>query len=212
MAAGAGGACSRDEERGEDGCPPFGVRPIGESERDETPITGVVGLGGSLAEFVLDDLQLYMGTSIGIAIASNGDLAAGDLLRGHGAASEDAHLFDWAFDEVDAENGAMQIIPGSHRLLIGDYQKRIKAELLRTGALTDEEIRRAVTLSLRPGEFYIFHSWLLHTSGPNQSNRRRAGLNMRYAAQGEECDTQFEYFPLLCSAGPHTPQATRAAR
>lgn len=117
-----------------------------------------------------------------------------------------------AFDEVDAENGAMQIIPGSHRLLIGDYQKRIKAELLRTGALTDEEIRRAVTLSLRPGEFYIFHSWLLHTSGPNRSDRRRAGLNMRYAAQGEECDTQFEYFPLLCSAGPQTPQATRAAR
>jgi predicted dehydrogenase len=117
-----------------------------------------------------------------------------------------------AFDEVDAENGAMQIIPGSHRLLIGDYQKRIKAELLRTGALTREEISRAVTLDLKPGEFYLFHSWLLHTSGPNVSDRRRAGLNMRYAAQGEECDTQFEYFPLLCSAGPQTPLANRAAR
>lgn len=117
-----------------------------------------------------------------------------------------------AFDQVDAESGAMQIIPGSHRLLIGDYQKRIKAELLRSGALTDEEISRAITLDLKPGEFYIFHSWLLHTSGPNVSDRRRAGLNMRYAAQGQECDTQFEYFPLLCSPGPQSPQASRAAR
>ncbi|MGB5590194.1 MAG: phytanoyl-CoA dioxygenase family protein [Gammaproteobacteria bacterium] len=115
-----------------------------------------------------------------------------------------------AFDEVNAANGAMQIIPGSHRLLIGDYQKRIKAELLRSGALTEEEISRAVTLDLKPGEFYIFHSWLLHTSGPNASNGRRAGLNMRYAAQGEECDTQFEYFPLLCSAGPKTDLASNA--
>ncbi|MGB5587275.1 MAG: phytanoyl-CoA dioxygenase family protein, partial [Gammaproteobacteria bacterium] len=95
-------------------------------------------------------------------------------------------------------------------LLIGDYQKRIKAELLRSGALTEEEISRAVTLDLKPGEFYIFHSWLLHTSGPNASNGRRAGLNMRYAAQGEECDTQFEYFPLLCSAGPKTDLASNA--
>jgi len=31
--------------------------------------------------FALDDLQLYIGTSIGIAISENGDLAAGDLLR-----------------------------------------------------------------------------------------------------------------------------------
>lgn len=115
-----------------------------------------------------------------------------------------------AFDNVNAENGAMQIIPGSHRLLIGDYQKRIKAELLRTGALTEEEIGRAVTLDLKPGEFYIFHSWLLHTSGPNASDGRRAGLNMRYAAQGEECDTQFEYFPLLCSAGPQSDLVSNA--
>ena len=52
---------------------------------------------------------------------------------------------------------------------------------------------------MKPGEFYLMHSWLLHSSGPNTSHRRRAGFNIRYAREGEESDPQFLYFPLDCS-------------
>jgi diguanylate cyclase (GGDEF)-like protein len=50
------------------------------SARDAATVAERI-LDGLNQPFVLEDLQLYMGTSIGIAIASNGDLAAGDLLR-----------------------------------------------------------------------------------------------------------------------------------
>jgi predicted dehydrogenase len=116
-----------------------------------------------------------------------------------------------AFDKVDAENGAVQILPGSHKDLIGDYHKRIRAELVEKGALPEDEIAKAVSLDLEPGEFYIFHSWLLHTSGPNTATRRRAGLNMRYAAQGHEYEEQWVYIPLLCADGPRPDLPSKAS-
>ncbi len=103
-----------------------------------------------------------------------------------------------ALDEVSPTNGAMQVIPGSHRRFYGDHAKRIRAELVETGALSEEEIASAVSLDLQPGHFYIFHSWILHGSTGNPSSLRRAGLNMRYARLGEEFDEGVEYFPLTC--------------
>ena len=55
---------------------------------------------------------------------------------------------------------------------------------------------KGVSLTLEPGEFYLFHSWLLHGSEANRSKGRRAGVNMRYAAVGDEYEEQFEYIPL----------------
>ncbi len=105
-----------------------------------------------------------------------------------------------AFDEVSEANGAMKIIPRSHLDLVGDFKKRIRAELIEKGVLTQEDLARAVTFALRPGEFYIFHSWLLHGSGPNTSKIRRAGLNSRYSPQGYDCEPEVEYIPLRVSA------------
>jgi predicted dehydrogenase len=103
-----------------------------------------------------------------------------------------------ALDRVTSANGAVRVIPGTHKRLVGQFDKRIRAELVEKGDLSGEELSRAVTFELEPGEFYLFHSWLLHGSDANDSPGRRAGLNMRYAAVGDEYEEKFEYIPLVC--------------
>lgn len=103
-----------------------------------------------------------------------------------------------ALDHVDLGNGGLQIIPGSHKRLIGEYNKQIKSGLVESGALTRADLERSIRVILKPGEFIIFHAWLLHHSGPNGSDRRRAGLNVRFAPPGYECEEEFEYIPIEC--------------
>jgi predicted dehydrogenase len=103
-----------------------------------------------------------------------------------------------AFDRVNTENGAVQVLPGSHKRLIGDFRKNFHAELLKTRALTGEDLAAAVTLSLEPGEFYFFHSWLIHGSAPSSIAVRRAGLNMRYVAPEDRYEPECLYIPLDC--------------
>jgi ectoine hydroxylase-related dioxygenase (phytanoyl-CoA dioxygenase family) len=95
------------------------------------------------------------------------------------------------------------VIPGSHQRLIGDYNKQIKSGLLDSGALSQADLRRAVPVLLEPGEFIIYHGWLLHGSSPNASARRRAGLNMRFAPPGLECEDEFIYIPIETVDVPH---------
>ena len=72
---------------------------------------------------------------------------------------------------------------------------QIRAELVEKGELTREDLARAVPLELAPGQFYLFHSWILHGSDANMSTLRRAGLNIRFARMGEEYDDAV-YFPM----------------
>jgi hypothetical protein len=101
-----------------------------------------------------------------------------------------------ALDRVNAANGAVRVMPGTHRKLYGDYHKRIRAELVERGDIAELDLDRAVTFTLEPGEFYFFHSWLLHGSEANKSKGRRAGVNMRYTAIGDEYEEDAEYIPL----------------
>ena len=54
----------------------------------------------------------------------------------------------------------------------------------------------AVYLEAQPGEFYIFNSWILHASGPNRSESRRAAVNMRFVAPGNRVEPKFRYLRL----------------
>jgi len=114
-----------------------------------------------------------------------------------------------ALDRVHAENGAVQVLPGSHRRLVGDFGRNFHAELLKKGALSAQDLASAVTFKLEPGEFYLFHSWLIHGSAPSWIAVRRAGLNMRYIAAVDCYEAEFQYIPLEC-AGPGVPAASRA--
>lgn len=105
-----------------------------------------------------------------------------------------------ALDRVTSDNGAVKVLPGTHKRLVGDFDKRIRAELVEKGEIAAEDLEQAFTFELEPGEFYIFDSWLLHGSDASNTPGRRAGLNMRYVKSGDEYD-EFQYIDLQCAQG-----------
>ena len=66
-----------------------------------------------------------------------------------------------------------------------------------------------ISFDLAPGEFYLFHSRLIHGSAPSSIAVRRAGLNMRYVSPADRYDPACYYIPLDC-AGPGKASAARA--
>lgn len=75
-------------------------------------------------------------------------------------------------DACTAENGALQVIPGSH------LRERDHFGVEKQVTLTDEEQASARYVFMQPGDVLLFHSLLLHGSEPNQSNHhRRVAIN-----------------------------------
>jgi len=114
-----------------------------------------------------------------------------------------------ALDDVDESNACVQVIPGSHTRLVGDFSKRIRAELVEKGVIGEVDLKRAVPMCLKKGEFFIFHAWVLHGSGVNDSDRRRAGLNIRFAPTGYEFDEDFTYMAISCDEVPASDRIFR---
>lgn len=101
-----------------------------------------------------------------------------------------------ALDDVGPEAGPLCVLPGTHTRLYGDFQKNFHAELLETGALTEEEASKAVPLTMKRGEFCVFHSWLLHGSSPNETPNRRVGFNIRYVENARRGTEEYPYVDL----------------
>lgn len=88
-----------------------------------------------------------------------------------------------AFTEATEANGAMEYIPGSHKLdQIPHRDTFARNNLLTRGqevtVEVDQSKRRVITL--RPGEMSLHHVRLVHGSPPNPSNDRRIGFAIRY--------------------------------
>ena len=87
-----------------------------------------------------------------------------------------------AIDDVDEANGAMRVIPGSHRRdykahsLIDDPNSTLNREI--ETAEVDEDA--AVTIELRAGHVSLHDIGIIHGSAANTSGRRRAGWAIRY--------------------------------
>lgn len=88
-----------------------------------------------------------------------------------------------ALDPVDAGNGAMQVIPGSHE---GDPRRRYLPVDERQNIFDTEldpdtiDADRAVTFELAPNRCSIHDGRIVHGAPANTSDRRRAGYTMRY--------------------------------
>jgi len=90
-----------------------------------------------------------------------------------------------AIDDADIENGAMKVIPGSHRHGQIDFEQSTAAEnnVLNQTVRTPESYGEApVSLELKAGQMSLHSDLLLHGSEPNLSARRRCGLTMRFVA------------------------------
>jgi non-haem Fe2+, alpha-ketoglutarate-dependent halogenase len=88
-----------------------------------------------------------------------------------------------AFTPAHSGNGAMQVIPGTHKTdQIPHRDTFDKHNLLTRGqeVAVDVDEGEAVTITLAPGEMSLHHVRLVHGSPPNTSADRRIGFAIRY--------------------------------
>jgi hypothetical protein len=94
------------------------------------------------------------------------------------------------FDESTVENGAMEVVPRSHK---AGLLKHVRAS--QTSSVLTLECERgqfqedaAVPVTLHAGQISIHDDKLVHGSPPNRSGDRRAGLTIRYSRTDVKCD------------------------
>ena len=88
-----------------------------------------------------------------------------------------------AFTDSTAANGAMRVIPATHKLDQVPHQDTFAPQnLLSRGQeiMVDVDERKAVMLELAAGEMSLHHVRLIHGSDPNPSDDRRIGFAIRY--------------------------------
>lgn len=87
-----------------------------------------------------------------------------------------------AIDRSDGDNGCLQVIPGSHRLRIGQKRKDGYLVEWHDRVANDAPFREAdaVDVTLEPGQMSFHDIHLIHGSRANSSSRRRAGVAIRY--------------------------------
>jgi len=120
-----------------------------------------------------------------------------------------------AFDDTDAENAAMQIIPGSHRTGLLKHGRSQATDSVLTLECEKGQFREdsAVSLNLKAGQISIHHDNVVHGSPANHSSRRRAGLTARFSRTKVKCDLSVNphFKTYLCrgvDAYRHNPVGT----
>lgn len=89
-----------------------------------------------------------------------------------------------AVDDADLENGCMQVIPGTHTLghIEFDMSGVQENSVLPQRIHEVEKYGDAVPIELKAGQVSLHADMLIHGSENNRSERRRAGLTIRYAS------------------------------
>ncbi|MEQ8235030.1 MAG: phytanoyl-CoA dioxygenase family protein [Gammaproteobacteria bacterium] len=87
-----------------------------------------------------------------------------------------------ALDDVDAGNGCMRVIPGSHRMGEFSHVKSDRDDLVLNNVLDDPRIDLASArdVVLNAGQVSLHDVDIVHGSQPNTSGRRRAGFAVRF--------------------------------
>tara|TARA_R110002049_G_scaffold2750_2_gene21642 strand:+ start:494490 stop:495326 length:837 start_codon:yes stop_codon:yes gene_type:complete len=87
-----------------------------------------------------------------------------------------------AIDDADAANGCMETYLGSHTHGLIDFEASDAADgnVLDQSVKEPEKYGRHQLTPLRAGQISIHSDLLVHGSSPNDSERRRCGLTLRY--------------------------------
>ena len=94
-----------------------------------------------------------------------------------------------ALDDTTASNGALQVIPGTHRQVRQHYGDELMVDI------SEQEWKGTRCVPLAAGDSLLFHSMLLHASEPNLSDRNRRVCivsylpdDSHYVGQGDQPD------------------------
>ena len=85
-------------------------------------------------------------------------------------------------DDVDKDNGAMQVLPDSHLRPLRPAPEDSKGPLLDLGR--DLDTSRAVVIALPAGGCMFHHCQTLHYTGPNLTARQRRAIVVHYMIPG----------------------------
>ncbi|CAE8592602.1 unnamed protein product [Polarella glacialis] len=93
-----------------------------------------------------------------------------------------------AFDDVDASNSSVTYVEGSHRLARLPWQPTASEHCLLTAEIPDVDLLGPFVASvLGAGEASVHADLTVHGSCGNSSDRRRAGLALRFVSTQAEC-------------------------
>lgn len=88
-----------------------------------------------------------------------------------------------ALGRETASNGALRVIPGSHRLAIGRHQLD-ELDFLRPDVAENQALfAQGITVELEPGDVLFFHSGLFHAASRNDSDAVK--MSVAFAYRGE---------------------------
>ena len=89
-----------------------------------------------------------------------------------------------ALDGASAENGALEVLPGSH--LLGELPAKESEKVFERNEIDPEQIDTSalVSVDLAPGSVVFFGPHLVHRSRPNRSDRDRRALLYTYQPAG----------------------------
>ncbi len=120
-----------------------------------------------------------------------------------------------AIDDADVENGAMTVIPGSHVHGQIDFDDSAAEEHNVLNQSVNDATNYGgdpVALTMKAGQISLHTDLLLHGSEPNQSERRRCGLTMRFVPPDVHAHDGWNRRAITCRGSdptghwPHTPR------
>jgi ectoine hydroxylase-related dioxygenase (phytanoyl-CoA dioxygenase family) len=144
----------------------------------DSPIPDIVArLIGPAIRFHHSKLNMK-GSRLGAAVEVHQDAAF------YPHSNDDVLAVGLLLDDATAANGAMAVLPGSHR---GPIYSHYDARGRFVGCMRDEDVARldrsrAVLLELPAGSIHIHHYRLIHWSAPNTSTAERRLLINSYTA------------------------------
>jgi len=112
-----------------------------------------------------------------------------------------------ALEDVNEENAAMRVIPGSHKVGLLKHSRSSDTDSVLTLECEGGQFREdlAVSLNVKAGAFSMHDDKLVHGSPANSSERRRAGLTIRYSSTIVKCDLSVNpYFKTYLCRGVDT--------
>ena len=98
-----------------------------------------------------------------------------------------------ALDTADADNGGMQIVPGSHLHGVINEQHFLAEEEVEQYAPPE----RVIELGAEAGEAILLHNLLLHRSGPNPTSKPRRAFSATYMKASTKTLDTGQRFPVL---------------